>query len=162
MSRGYDRKDLNVGPIHATRLKTETAIKKTIDESKHLVEDTYNWTRGVKPYLINKRLKSLLDVIWLERKSSSTYQVIFESLLAVHPRNCLKNSWRYKSPRIAQPTKAYFQMKKSSMINRWKVFAMKKCRLNPFATGCCVFVCRAHAPYVERLKWKISFQLNLI
>ena len=92
LSRGYDRKDLNVGPIHATRLKTETAIKKTIDESKHLVEDTYNWTRGVKPFLINLRFKSLLDVIWLERKSSSTYQVIFESLLAVHTRNCLKNS----------------------------------------------------------------------
>jgi len=45
LSRGYDRKELNVGPIHATRLRTETALKKTVDSSKHLVEDTYNWTK---------------------------------------------------------------------------------------------------------------------
>jgi len=45
LSRGYDRKELNVGPIHATRLKTETALKKTVDSSVHLVEETYNWTK---------------------------------------------------------------------------------------------------------------------
>jgi len=83
LSRGYDRKDLNVGPIHATRLKTETAIKKTIDESKHLVEDTYNWTRGMLSGWKENQVQHIRS--FLSHYSPYTPEIVSKTLDAISP-----------------------------------------------------------------------------
>lgn len=83
LSRGYNRRELNVGPIHATRLKTESAIKKTMDSSKHMVEETYNWTKELlgswKDNQVN-HIRQFLDIY-----APYTPEIVNKGLDAISP-----------------------------------------------------------------------------
>jgi len=83
LSRGYDRKELNVGPIHATRLKTETAIKKTMDSSIHMVEDTYNWTKEMLANWKDNQVSHLRN--FLEIYAPYTPEIVNKGLNAISP-----------------------------------------------------------------------------
>jgi len=47
LSRGMTRQDLNVGPVHSARLKTESLIKDTTNHVKDDIKDTFKWTVSV-------------------------------------------------------------------------------------------------------------------
>lgn len=83
LSRGYDRRELNVGRIHSTRLKTETMIKNTIDSSKHAVEDTYNWTKEMLHNWTDNQVNHVRNFIDLYIPNAP--ELVYKGLDAISP-----------------------------------------------------------------------------
>lgn len=84
LSRGMTRKDLNVGPVHSARLKTENMIKGTIEHVKHDIADTYRWTESLIKNMAESQVNYMRS--FLETYApNKTPEGVFKALDAISP-----------------------------------------------------------------------------
>jgi len=105
LSRGMTRQDLNIGPVHSARLKTESYIKETINHVKDDINSTFRWTESIIKNLADNQVANVRN--FLETYApNSTPQMVVNALDYISPSESPKSRSRSDSTTEDEQTQA--------------------------------------------------------